>query len=104
MQAGGGVLDRLGDSRERARDKARETLVVMGGFAFRSGGTASQLSRSREGKGPEAPLHLFERFLREGGLMSKVWRAREQVRVQSRLDAWKSRRLKVRVGASYSRS
>ncbi|OBZ76525.1 Protein STU1 [Grifola frondosa] len=28
----GGVLDRLGDSRERAREKARETLVILGGL------------------------------------------------------------------------
>ncbi|KAI0356623.1 hypothetical protein OH77DRAFT_1423568 [Trametes cingulata] len=79
MPAGGGVLDRLGDSRERAREKARETLVVMGGFAFRCGGTGGSVMRSsRDGKGPETPLQLFERFLREGGLSSKVWRVREQ--------------------------
>ncbi|KAH9853750.1 clasp N terminal-domain-containing protein [Lenzites betulinus] len=79
MPAGGGVLDRLGDARERARDKARETLVVFGSFAFRcGGGGGSALRSSRDGKGPETPLQLFERFLREGGLTSKVWRAREQ--------------------------
>ena len=82
MPAGGGVVDRLGDARERAREKARETLVVLGGFAFRAGvGSGSQImSRSRDGKGLETPLQLFERFLREGGLTSKVWRVREQVR------------------------
>ncbi|RDX53151.1 hypothetical protein OH76DRAFT_76865 [Lentinus brumalis] len=78
MPAGGGVIDRLGDSRERAREKARETLVAMGGFAFRCGSTGSHLNKSGGGKGPETPLQLFERFLREGGLMSKVWRVREQ--------------------------
>ncbi|TBU58755.1 clasp N terminal-domain-containing protein [Dichomitus squalens] len=78
MPAGGGVVDRLGDSRERAREKARETLVVMGGFAFRAGSTGSHMGRSRDGKGPESPLHLFERFLREGGMTSKVARVREQ--------------------------
>ncbi|KAI0721862.1 clasp N terminal-domain-containing protein [Cerioporus squamosus] len=78
MPAGGGVIDRLGDSRERARDKARETLVLMGGFAFRCGSTGSHMNKSRDGKGPETPLQLFERYLREGGLMSKVWRVREQ--------------------------
>ncbi|KAI0771878.1 clasp N terminal-domain-containing protein [Trametes elegans] len=79
MPAGGGVLDRLGDSRERARDKARETLVVMGAFAFRCGGTGGSVLRSsRDGKGPETPMQLFERLLREGGLASKVWRVREQ--------------------------
>ena len=85
MPAGGGVVDRLGDARERAREKARETLVVLGGFAFRAGGgSGSQImSRSRDGKGPETPLQLLERFLREGGLTSKVWRVREQVRPHS---------------------
>ncbi|KAI0637821.1 clasp N terminal-domain-containing protein [Trametes polyzona] len=80
MPAGGGVLDRLGDARERSRDKARETLVVLGGFAFRCGGSggSSTMRSSRDGKGPETPLQLFERFLREGGLTSKVWRVREQ--------------------------
>ena len=80
MPAGGGVIDRLGDSRERAREKARETLVVIGGFAFRAGSTGSHMNRSRDGKGPETPLQLFERFLREGGMTSKVARVREQVR------------------------
>ncbi|KAI9067582.1 hypothetical protein FKP32DRAFT_1588408 [Trametes sanguinea] len=79
MPAGGGVIDRLGDSKEKPRDKARETLVVMGGFAFRCGGPgASTLRSSRDGKGPETPMQLFERFLKEGGLASKVWRVREQ--------------------------
>lgn len=73
----GGVLDRLGDNREKAREKARETLVVLGGLAFRGGGTSSISSKSKAG---ETPLMLFERFLREGGLSSKVWRVREQVR------------------------
>ena len=40
MPAGGGVLDRLGDTRDRPRECARETLVAMGGFAFRAGGGA----------------------------------------------------------------
>lgn len=35
---------------------------------------------SRSGKGPETPLAIFEKFLRENGLASKVWKAREQVR------------------------
>lgn len=76
----GGVIDRLGDSRDKSRDKARETLVVLGGFAFRSGGTGGAgVGKSREGKGPETPLMVFEKFLREGGLGSKVWKVREQV-------------------------
>ncbi|THH33792.1 hypothetical protein EUX98_g406 [Antrodiella citrinella] len=74
----GGVIDRLGDSREKAKEKARETLVILGGLAFRSGGSGSVLGKGREGKGPETPLMMLERFLREGGLASKVWRVREQ--------------------------
>ncbi|KAH9951783.1 clasp N terminal-domain-containing protein [Amylocystis lapponica] len=73
----GGVIDRLGDSREKAREKARETLVVLGGLAFRSGG-GSVVGRSRDGKGAETPLQVFEKYLRENALASKVWRVREQ--------------------------
>lgn len=78
----GGVIDRLGDTREKLREKARESLVILGGMAFRSGGVgaSSTLARSKEGKGPETPMMIFERYLREVGLGSKVWRAREQVR------------------------
>ncbi len=74
----GGILDRLGD-KERVQAKAREALVVLGGFAFRSGGSSSLSSRSTSGKGVETPLMIFERHLKEGGLKSKVWKIREQV-------------------------
>ncbi|KIP12816.1 hypothetical protein PHLGIDRAFT_97512 [Phlebiopsis gigantea 11061_1 CR5-6] len=73
----GGVLDRLGDSRDRAREKARETLVLLGGYAFRSS-PASAAAKAREGKGPEPPLAIFERHFKEHGLGSRVWRVREQ--------------------------
>ncbi|KAI0316697.1 clasp N terminal-domain-containing protein, partial [Amylostereum chailletii] len=73
----GGIIDRLGDARERTREKARETLVLIGGFAFRGGG-GSTLGRSRDGKAVETPLQTFERLMRENGLGSKVWRVREQ--------------------------
>jgi len=72
----GGVVDRLGD-KERAQAKARETLVLLGGYAFRAGG--SVLS-AKSGKGQETPLAFFERVLKEAGLASKVWKVREQVR------------------------
>lgn len=75
----GGVLDRLGDAREKAREKARETLVILGGMAFRAGGSSIASGKGREGKGPETPLMIFERTLREQGFASKVWRVREQV-------------------------
>lgn len=71
-----GVFERLGDAREKARDKARETLVIIGGFAFRSPPTGSRLG---VGKGHEPPLAVFERLLKDNGLNSKVWRVREQV-------------------------
>ncbi|KDQ64807.1 hypothetical protein JAAARDRAFT_684619 [Jaapia argillacea MUCL 33604] len=72
-----GVIDRLGDSRDKPRDKARETLVILGGLAFRSGGS-SAAAKARDNKGPETPLAIFERYLKESGLGSKVWRVREQ--------------------------
>ncbi|KAJ7117389.1 clasp N terminal-domain-containing protein [Mycena crocata] len=74
----GGLIERLGD-KERAQIKARETLVILGGLAFRSGVSSSVMSnRSTAGKGPETPIMMFERFLREIGLASKVWKVREQ--------------------------
>ncbi|EIN10669.1 hypothetical protein PUNSTDRAFT_142631 [Punctularia strigosozonata HHB-11173 SS5] len=78
LLASGGAIDRLGDAREKAREKASETIVILGGFAFRCGATGNALSRSRDSKGPETPLMMFERLLREVGLSSKVWRVREQ--------------------------
>ncbi|KAJ7095197.1 clasp N terminal-domain-containing protein [Mycena belliarum] len=74
----GGLIERLGD-KERAQLKARETLVILGGLAFRSNVPSSTMStKSRDGKGPETPLMIFERHLRETGLASKVWKVREQ--------------------------
>ncbi|KAA1466154.1 hypothetical protein DENSPDRAFT_862277 [Dentipellis sp. KUC8613] len=73
----GGIIDRLGEARERPREKARESLVLIGGFAFRSGG-GSVMGRSKDGKGSETPIQMFERFVKEIGLGSKVWRVREQ--------------------------
>ncbi|KAJ7699888.1 clasp N terminal-domain-containing protein [Mycena rosella] len=68
---------RLGD-KERAQIKARETLVILGGLAFRSGVTSSIMSTKSRDKGPETPLMIFERHLREIGFASKVWKVREQ--------------------------
>ncbi|KAJ8086257.1 suppressor of tub2 mutation [Marasmius tenuissimus] len=73
----GGLLDRLGD-REKAQQKARETLVVLGGLAFRAPGQSALSTSTRSGKGIETPMAIFERFLRENGLSSKVWKVREQ--------------------------
>jgi CLIP-associating protein 1/2 len=76
----GGIFDRLGDTREKAREKSRESLVILGGYAFRSGSSSSITSKSQNSKSPESPLAIFERFMKESGLGSKVWRIREQVR------------------------
>ncbi|KAG7448982.1 uncharacterized protein BT62DRAFT_963764 [Guyanagaster necrorhizus] len=73
----GGLIERLGD-KEKAQTKAREALVILGGFAYRAGGTGMMSTNSRGTKGPETPLAMFERFLRENGLASKVWKVREQ--------------------------
>ncbi|KAJ4472277.1 clasp N terminal-domain-containing protein [Lentinula aciculospora] len=75
----GGLFERLGD-KEKAQMKAREAIVILGGFAFRAPGStmATMSTGSRSGKGTETPLAVFERFLREIGLSSKVWKAREQ--------------------------
>ncbi|KAI9448289.1 clasp N terminal-domain-containing protein [Lactarius indigo] len=72
----GGIIDRLGDARERSREKARESLVILGGLAFRAGG--STLAASKSGKTQETALQMFERLLKEIGLASKAWRIREQ--------------------------
>ncbi|KAF9468966.1 clasp N terminal-domain-containing protein [Collybia nuda] len=72
----GGVIERLGD-KEKAQTKARETLVILGGLAFRTGGSSTISSKSRD-KGPETPIMMYERFMRDGGLASKVWKVREQ--------------------------
>lgn len=71
----GGVIDRLGD-KEKVQAKARESLVLLGGYSFRAGGSTMSI---KSGKGQETPLSIFERVLKEGGLSSKVWKVREQV-------------------------
>lgn len=73
----GGIIDRLGDARERSREKARESLAILGGLAFRAGGSAFTASKS--GKTQETTMQMFERLLKELGLSSKAWRVREQV-------------------------
>lgn len=72
----GGIIDRLGDARERSREKARESLAILGGLAFRAGG--STFTASKSGKTQETAMQMFERLLKELGLASKAWRVREQ--------------------------
>jgi len=76
----GGLFERLGDTREKPRDKARESLVLLGGYAFKFAGGSAFASKSTSSKGPETPLAMFERFMKDSGFGSKVWRIREQVR------------------------
>jgi CLIP-associating protein 1/2 len=77
----GGIVDRLGDNREKARDCAREALVSAGTVVSRSNVHSSSqgIKASQSGKGPEPPLAIFERYLRDLGFSSKVSRVREQV-------------------------
>ena len=84
----GGIIDRLGDARERSREKARESLVLLGGLAFRAGG-GSTLAASKSGKTQETALQMFERLLKEIGLASKAWRIREQVRCHASNLDWR---------------
>lgn len=80
----GGVIDRLGEGRDKARDAAREGLVVIGVAVHKYGGPSagsfmSSLKGKEAPKSQETPLATFERFVRDLGLGSKVWRVREQV-------------------------
>lgn len=76
----GGIIDRLGDSRERSREMARESLVILGGLAYQcSAGSQSSIRVKDAGKASESPISIFEGHFRENALQSKVWRVREQV-------------------------
>ncbi|KDQ10011.1 hypothetical protein BOTBODRAFT_36634 [Botryobasidium botryosum FD-172 SS1] len=79
----GGVIDRLGEGRDKARDAAREALVAIGVIVHKHGGpSAGSFIAGARGKDPnkgaESPFAVFERLVRELGLGSKVWRVREQ--------------------------
>ncbi|KZT33731.1 hypothetical protein SISSUDRAFT_992747, partial [Sistotremastrum suecicum HHB10207 ss-3] len=76
----GGVVEKLGEAREKNRDKAQHILVILAGLASKaSAGSLSSATRGKEtGKGNETPLAVFERLFKENGLGSKVWRVREQ--------------------------
>ena len=76
----GGIIDRLGESRETTRSIARDTLVQIGIAALRFGTGGSSGLRASKHEKSETPYTLYERFLRDVGFASKVWRVREQVR------------------------
>lgn len=81
------VLERAGDGRERTRDSAARALEELGKIAIDNTAAAlsasTGLGASHKGKEQETPLVVFERYAREGGLMSKSAKIREQVRVMS---------------------
>ncbi|KAG8941932.1 suppressor of tub2 mutation, partial [Tulasnella sp. 419] len=77
----GGVIDRLGETCEKARDAARAALVSITGAAFKSS-TATHSTHSARGKevakGQESSMAIVEKHLKELGLGSKGFRVREQ--------------------------
>ena len=77
----GGIIERLGD-KGKAQVKAKECLTILGGLAFQA--SPSSLANTSTHKAPhknaETLLTVYERFLRDGGLGSKVFKVREQVR------------------------
>lgn len=75
----GGIFERLGDNREKAREKAKEALISIGSVVFQTNLPQASSLRGKVPKGPETPLQLFERYMREQGLLSKSWRVKEQV-------------------------
>ncbi|EJD53867.1 hypothetical protein AURDEDRAFT_133525 [Auricularia subglabra TFB-10046 SS5] len=78
--ASGGVLDRLGDARDKARERARDALVAIASVIFKHGGQpVPPAAAARLQKAPETPLAMFERFVREGAFAHKAWRVREQM-------------------------
>ncbi|KAG8992281.1 suppressor of tub2 mutation, partial [Tulasnella sp. 427] len=74
----GGVVDRLGEQREKARDSARLALVEISGAAFQSSPPTVGSRIKDVAKGHETPLALVEKYVKELGLGSKVARVREQ--------------------------
>lgn len=72
----------MGDVRDRARDAAKAALLAMAGLAFENGGPSQSASmRGKDAhRGPETPMMIFEKALRDNGFGSKIARVREQVR------------------------
>lgn len=70
-------LERIGDTKERTRELAREVLVSAGRAALRLGVKAG--SAVVGGKEKEGPWAYLARMVEEGGFRSKNAKAREQV-------------------------
>lgn len=73
----GGIIDRLGEQRDTIRNLSRDALVEIGVIAIRHGVASS--STLRKGERAETLYSLFEKYVKEVGFASKVWRIREQV-------------------------
>ncbi|KAJ1311708.1 hypothetical protein OPQ81_010180 [Rhizoctonia solani] len=76
----GGVFDRLGDARDRAREAAKAAIVSMASLAVPPGGFSQSASfRGKDThRGQESPMMIFEKAFRENGFGNKVARVREQ--------------------------
>lgn len=77
-----GIIERLGDAKEKVREKAQQVLLTIGNLIVQAGGLSTlPLSKGKDTRVIETPFQLFERLIREQGLSSKNWRVREQVSV-----------------------
>jgi CLIP-associating protein 1/2 len=79
----GGVIDRLGDPREKTRENSRNIIATIGYLCYNSAGGIQPPTVRAAQKAIETPLAQFERLFREVGFGSKIWRVREQVRMDS---------------------
>lgn len=74
-----GIIEKLGDAKEKVREKAQQVLLTIGSSIIQAGGLSTlPLSKGKDTKVIESPFQLFERFIREQGLGSKNWRVKEQ--------------------------
>lgn len=77
-----GIIEKLGDAKEKVREKAQQVLLTIGSSIIQAGGLSTlPLSKGKDTKVIESPFQLFERFIREQGLGSKNWRVKEQVSI-----------------------
>ncbi|KAF9519176.1 hypothetical protein BS47DRAFT_1388314 [Hydnum rufescens UP504] len=74
----GGVIDRLGEPRETARAIAKDTLVLLGAAAFKFSGPAPASALRQKDHKVETLFVVLDKFLKDVGFGSKVWRVREQ--------------------------
>ncbi|KZO89873.1 ARM repeat-containing protein [Calocera viscosa TUFC12733] len=74
----GGLLERMGDNKERTRDGAREAVQALCERCLAFGLGAMKGKSAARGGEQESVGALFEKYLKEGGFGSKVARTREQ--------------------------